>query len=188
MLPFIRLPIQLFFKSKFSVISISNTAKFNMFRIRGGKGSVLKVGPNSIIHGTLSFEKIGSTISIGKETFIGKSNLVTASSIDIGDNVLISWGVSIVDHNSHSLVYAERSQDILDWQQGKKDWSNVISTPIRIHDGAWIGFNAIILKGVTIGQGAIVGAGAVVTKDVPPWTIVGGNPAKVIRTIPEHER
>lgn len=60
-----------------------------------------------------------------------------------------------------------------------KDWSTVKSAPIKICDKAWIGFNAIILKGVTIGEGAVVGAGAVVTHDVPPWTIVAGNPAVV---------
>ena len=59
--------------------------------------------------------------------------------------------------------------------------------PVRIGDKAWIGFNAIILKGVTVGEGAIVAAGAVVTKDVPPYTIVAGNPARVIRTLSEPE-
>ncbi len=53
--------------------------------------------------------------------------------------------------------------------------------PIRIGNGAWIGAKAIILKGVTIGEGAIVGAGSVVTRDVAPYTIVAGNPARFIR-------
>jgi acetyltransferase-like isoleucine patch superfamily enzyme len=57
-----------------------------------------------------------------------------------------------------------------------------------ISDFVWIGANVIILKGVTIGEGAIVGAGSVVTKDVPPYTIVAGNPARIIREIPENER
>ncbi|MBK8021791.1 MAG: hypothetical protein IPK19_10285 [Chloroflexi bacterium] len=60
--------------------------------------------------------------------------------------------------------------------------------PIRICDKAWIGFNAVILKGVTIGEGAIVGAGSVVTKDVPAWTVVAGNPARIIREFTEDER
>lgn len=55
--------------------------------------------------------------------------------------------------------------------------------PIIIGDDAWIGFNAIILKGVTIGEGAVVGAGAVVTKDVPPYTVVAGNPAGVVKKL-----
>jgi acetyltransferase-like isoleucine patch superfamily enzyme len=60
--------------------------------------------------------------------------------------------------------------------------------PVKINDRVWIGFNSIILKGVTIGEGGIVGAGSVVTKDVPPYTIVAGNPARVIREIPIDER
>ena len=60
--------------------------------------------------------------------------------------------------------------------------------PVLICDDVLIGCMAVILKGVTIGEGAIVGAGSVVTKDVPPWTIVAGNPARVIREIPEDER
>jgi galactoside O-acetyltransferase len=71
---------------------------------------------------------------------------------------------------------------------GKKVWTHVERQPVTIESKAWIGFNVIILKGVTIGEGAIVGAGSVVTKDVPPYTIVGGNPARVIREIPPDER
>jgi len=64
-----------------------------------------------------------------------------------------------------------------------KDWSNVISKEIIIKDKAWIGFNVIILKGVTIGEGAIVASGSVVTKDVPDFTLVGGNPARIIKSV-----
>ena len=60
--------------------------------------------------------------------------------------------------------------------------------PIKICDKVWIGFNSIILSGVTVGEGAVAAAGSVVTKDVPSWTIVGGNPAKIIREIPVNER
>lgn len=71
---------------------------------------------------------------------------------------------------------------------GYKDWIHVKICPVKICNKVWIGFNSIILKGVTIGEGSIVGAGSVVTKDVPPWTIVAGNPARIIREIPENER
>ncbi len=61
-------------------------------------------------------------------------------------------------------------------------------SPVHVGDKSWIGFNSIVLKGVTIGEGAVVGAGSVVTKDVSAWTVVAGNPARVIREIPEDER
>ena len=58
---------------------------------------------------------------------------------------------------------------------------DLVTKPIVIHDNVWIATGAIVLPGVTIGEGAVVAAGAVVTKDVPPWTVVGGNPARVIK-------
>ncbi|MEH1816445.1 MAG: acyltransferase [Nostoc sp.] len=178
----------LFVKHRFKDFTISSSALINLVNLKGGNGCYINIGDASIVHSKISFERISSKVSIGKNTFIGKSHLVAASEIYIGNNVLISWGVSIVDHNSHSLIYSERSRDIFDWRDGKKDWSTVEAKSIHISDKTWIGFNTIILKGVTIGEGAIVGAGSIVTKDVPAWTIVGGNPAKVIREIPENER
>jgi acetyltransferase-like isoleucine patch superfamily enzyme len=63
------------------------------------------------------------------------------------------------------------------------DWSHSAMAPILIKRGAWVGARSIILKGVTVGEGAVVGMGSVVTSDVPPRTIVAGNPARVIREI-----
>jgi acetyltransferase-like isoleucine patch superfamily enzyme len=78
---------------------------------------------------------------------------------------------------------------LADWKSGgKHNWVTTISKPILISKGAWIGAKSVILKGVTIGEGAIVGAGSVVSKDVPPYTIVAGNPAKIIRELPLDER
>jgi galactoside O-acetyltransferase len=184
----ISLPFRFVAKKHFKIYNVPSSSYLNFLGIRGIQDNKLEIGENSIVHAKLAFQRPGAKIKIGNKTFIGKSHLVTAYSIVIGNDVLISWGVSIVDHNSHSLLYSERSQDVLDWQQGKKNWSNVTSKEIHVCDKAWIGFNSIILKGVTVGEGAIVAAGSVVTKDVPSWTIVGGNPAKVIREIPEDER
>jgi acetyltransferase-like isoleucine patch superfamily enzyme len=67
--------------------------------------------------------------------------------------------------------------------KGITDWKNIKMADIIIEDKVWIGFNVIILKGVKIGEGAVIGAGSVVTKDVPPYHIVAGNPAKIIKKI-----
>jgi acetyltransferase-like isoleucine patch superfamily enzyme len=64
----------------------------------------------------------------------------------------------------------------------------VETRPVKICDKSWLGLNVIVLKGVEVGVGAIVAAGTVVTKSVPPWTIVAGNPARVIREIPVEDR
>lgn len=100
----------------------------------------------------------------------------------------MAWGCWIVDHNSHAISWENRSNDVKDWYVGKKNWDNVIRKPVKINNKAWIGFNSIILKGITIGEGAIVGAGSVVTKDVPPYTIVAGNPAKIISELTLREK
>ncbi len=141
-----------------------------------------------MVEGTLVFDREGANIQIGDRTFIGSSTLVCAERIVVGNDVLISWGCTLVDHNSHATSWNTRSNDVVNWLNGKKDWEYVDRRPVIIQSKAWIGFNVIILKGVTIGEGAIIGAGSVVTKDVSPYTIVAGNPAQFIREISLDER
>lgn len=160
------------------------------------KDLYLKIGENSNIQGNFVVESEKGLISIGNRTFIGGGTFICTKEIEIGNDVMFSWGCTVVDNNSHSAKWNERKNDVLDWKKGLdenkigayKDWSNVKEDKVTIKDKAWIGFNSIILKGVTIGEGSIVGAGSVVTKDIPDWSIVGGNPAKVIREISENER
>jgi len=169
-------------------VSIHPTARVNYRAVRYRAGSTLTIGEGSIIEGNLVIERSGASITIGSNTFIGNSILASAVHIEVGDNVLISWGSNIVDHNSHAIAWSKRQHDVRDWYRGEKDWSHVVTQPVLIGNRSWIGLNVIILKGVNIGEGAIVAAGSVVTKDVPPWTIVGGNPARTIREIPVNER
>jgi acetyltransferase-like isoleucine patch superfamily enzyme len=150
--------------------------------------SKLSVGEGSIVEGSLISEREGSEIIIGANTFIGESLIASANRIEIGDDVLIAWGCNIVDHNSHSIVWRDRQMDVRNWYVGRKDWSHVITKPVRIGDKCWIGFNVAILKGVQIGEGAVIGAGSVVTKDVSPWTVVVGNPARMVREISVEDR
>lgn len=168
---------------------VDNSTEIRYSQIRYKPKSSLIVGSDSLIEAYIAFEREGAKVLIGHRTFIGGSTVISvAQNIAIGEDVLISWGVNIVDHNSHAISFSKRKNDVLDWKKGKKDWVNVIISPVNIGNKVWIGSNSIILKGVTIGEGSIIGAGAVVTKDVPAWTIVGGNPARVIREIPEDER
>lgn len=175
-------------RSRFQTQSIGHLSRVAFWRVRPSSHNQLQVGKQSIVETKIVFERDGATVSVGDRTFVGSGILTVAKNISIGSDVMIAWGVSMADHNSHSLTYSKRTNDVVDWLNGKKDWSHVISAPINIGDKAWVGFNSIILKGVTVGEGAVVGAGSVVTKDVPPWTIVAGNPARIIREIPENER
>lgn len=149
----------------------------------------LLIGDNSLVSGNYFFELEGAQIIIGNDTFVGNSSFVCTTKISIGSNVLISWGCTIMDNNAHSLISEERKNDVRDWKKGidenavgkYKDWSNVSKGEVTIKNKAWIGFNVIILKGVTIGEGAVVAAGSVVTKDVPDYAVVAGNPAAILK-------
>lgn len=177
-------------------IQVGNSHFFEMFSINLTKPiknkKYVSIGDNTILDCLILFESSQGEVTIGNNVFIGRSNLISRSKIEIGDNVFIAWGSYIYDHNSHSLDYRDRENDITqqleDYRGGNfftenKNWDVVDSKPIKICSNAWIGMNCIIMKGVTIGEGAIVGAGSVVTKNVLAWTVVGGNPAVVIKEL-----
>ena len=152
--------------------------------VRGGQGSGVRVGSDSLVEGLLVLERDGAQITVGDRTFIGgKTLLGSAHSISIGDDVLISFEVLIMDHDGHSLEFSQRASDVADWARGRKDWTHVPRRAIRVENRSWIGSRATILRGVTIGEGAVVGSGSVVTKDVEPWCVVAGNPARPIRQL-----
>lgn len=115
-------------------------------------------------------------LEIGDRVTLGYMNLISvAKSVRIGNDCLFAGEVKILDNNSHSLDYQQRRAN------AALEPSDV--APVVIEDDVWIGTNCMVLKGVTIGRGAVIAAGAVVTKDVPPFTVAAGNPARVIKQI-----
>jgi acetyltransferase-like isoleucine patch superfamily enzyme len=105
------------------------------------------------------------TVRIGDETYINANSCILCTdSIQIGARCAISWGVEILDFDGHRI-----------------SGSNGETGPIWIGDDVWIGARAIVLKGVEIGEGAVVAAGSVVTRSIPPRSLAAGNPARVIR-------
>jgi acetyltransferase-like isoleucine patch superfamily enzyme len=171
---------------KLSRVSAGSGSRLSVGAVRSARRGHVAIGSDCILSCHFSFDRPQATIRIGDRCFIGKSHLVAAESIEIGNDVIMSWGITVVDHNSHAVDWRDRQGDVLDWHQGKKDWAHVRVTPVKIESNVWIGFNAVILKGVTIGHGAVVAAGAIVTKDVAPGTMVAGNPAKTITPAPTH--
>ena len=156
------------------------------------KSVQIKLGKESTFFCKFNLEKSNAVIQIGDNVYIGASNIYCSNKIVIGNNVIISWGVKIYDHNSHSLLPEDRIRDIREAGNNvrkgyslthNKNWNNVATEQIHIMDNVWIGMDATILKGVTIGENSIVAAGSLVTKDVEPNTIVGGNPAKTIKKL-----
>ena len=146
-------------------------------------GGKLVIGADCIISCRFYFDRKNAQISVGDRCFIGKSLIIAAHNVEIEDDVIMSWGITIVDHNSHPIMPELRAGEVAKWAHGVKDWEQVKISKVTVKKKAWIGFNAIILRGVTIGEGAIVGAGSVVTKDVPDGAIVAGNPARVVRRV-----
>ncbi|RZI39156.1 hypothetical protein EGT07_30435 [Herbaspirillum sp. HC18] len=99
--------------------------------------------------------------------------------VRLGNRVFLSHGVNVHDNDAHSLSAAERHRHFRELVQvGRASFvENVAAGKVEIGDDVWIGFNATILKGIRIGEGAIVGACSTVTRDVAPYTVVAGNPA-----------
>jgi acetyltransferase-like isoleucine patch superfamily enzyme len=148
--------------------------------------NAIVIGSDTHIRGNIQVFAYGGKISIGNECYIGENSyLWSGEEIEIGNNVLISHNVNIVDSNSHELDAEERAAGYLHIiKKGHpKDKGSIKTGKIVIKNNVWISFSCIVLKGVTIGEGAIISAGSVVTKDVDPYVLVGGNPAKIIRVL-----
>lgn len=146
----------------------------------------ITVAKNAHVRGELLVFAHGGEINIGENTYVGSgSRIWSGEHISIGNNVLVSHNVNIIDTNSHEVDHIERAASVKSlYQVGHSTQKgNVITAAIVIKDYVWINFNASILKGVTIGEGAIIAAGAVVTKDVPPFTLVAGNPAVEVKSL-----
>jgi galactoside O-acetyltransferase len=141
------------------------------------------IGKNCHLQCTIIILNPDAKVVIGNEVFIGGSTLFCRESIEIGNNTLISWGCTLIDNNTHSVKSEERKTDVVDWMRGPgfKDWSVVSKGKVSVESDCWIGFNAIIAKGVTLGKGSIVASGSVVTKSTEPFSVVGGNPAQFIK-------
>jgi acetyltransferase-like isoleucine patch superfamily enzyme len=148
------------------------------------------IGAHTHVRGQLLTFWNGGKITIGDWCYVGEDTRIwSQSAISIGNYVLIAHLVDIHDTNSHPIDWRERRLDTEAILSGTyRTPTQTVSAPVTIEDDAWIGFKATIMKGVRIGRGAIVSAGALVTKDVQPWTVVGGNPAKVIAELSPAEQ
>jgi len=134
-------------------------------------GNNVSIGRFSIIECTGVLRHLGEGFWIGDNSNLGDYNFVgAAGGVRIGSHVLIGQSVRF-----HSENHIFDRKDMLIQEQG------VTNEGIVVEDDVWLGSGAVILDGVTIGQGAVVAAGSVVTKDVPPYAVVGGAPAKILK-------
>lgn len=140
-------------------------------------GNSTRIMRNSYICTYVSNARQGEGIYIGNKCWVGINSVLSSGQggIFVGDNVLIGPNVTIVsgEHNFNDYQLPSIEQEYS-------------GNPIFIHENVWIGANAVIVGGVTIGRHAVVAAGAVVTKDVESYTVAGGVPAKLVKRIDKH--
>lgn len=98
------------------LIQIDMSAKVSFQKIMAKKGCTLKIGENSVIEGFIVFDKSNAQITIGNRTYIGGSSIISAEKIVIGNDILISWGCYVVDHNSHPANFSDRAMDVINWK------------------------------------------------------------------------
>lgn len=132
---------------------------------------LFSLGDYSVIEAFACINNAVGDVIIGDHTRIGLHNTIIGP-VDIGSHVNLAQGITVTALN-HNFNDTDKRID----EQG------VSTTPVTIEDDVWVGANAVILPGVTIGNHCVVAAGAVVTKDVPPHSLVAGVPAKVIKKI-----
>jgi len=172
-------------------VSVGEGSSVYRWRLSLGAGRTrnrVAIGRHSNVQCRISFDGHEGQVRVGDRTYIGTSHIVCHTEVSIGSDVIISWGVTVVDHDSHSVSWPLRSEDVEQWRLGRKSWEHVAVRPVNIGDKVWIGFGASILKGVTIGEGAVVGACSVVSRDVPAYSVVAGNPAQVVRQLSAQEQ
>lgn len=162
---------------------------FGIRKSFSGTGGSINLGNGNYLKCELVLEGPCAKIAIGDKCFInGGTQIICRVGITFGNYVTVASGVTIYDHDSHSKSHLERRMDIdqqlVDEPSGNfisnKSWQNVNAKSVTVEDDVWIGMNCILLKGVTIGKGSIIGAGSVVTKSVPPFSVVAGNPARIV--------
>ena len=144
----------------------------------------VRIGANAVIRGVIRCEGEGRC-EIGPEAYVGDGVIISSRTmIGIGEGTLLAHGVQLFDNDTHPLDAAERRahfRSIL--KLGPRRHVAIGARPVSIGRDCWLGFGAAVMKGVCIADEAIVAAGAVVTSDVRPRTIVAGNPAREVRTL-----
>lgn len=146
----------------------------------------ISVGEKTCIKGQVIIDRPGGEIIIGDKVYIGVGTHIWSSKkIVIGNNVMIAHNCNIFDNDTHPIDHLERREDAenIIFKSIRCDFDSMGKKEIVIDNDAWIGCCSIILKGVHIGEGAIIAAGSVVTKNVAPWTVVAGNPAVEVKRL-----
>jgi acetyltransferase-like isoleucine patch superfamily enzyme len=164
---------------------VETSFSFQAFHSRQSPGVEIGAGASTYL-GTMFDVGPRGRVSLGRCALVHGARIICDERVEIGDYALISWNVVIMDSDRLPRDPISRRQRLEQLPRATPRHLACLSDvgasprPVRIGPNVWIGFDACILPGITIGEGAIVGAKSVVTGDVDAFTIVAGNPAKVI--------
>ncbi len=163
---------------------VETTFSFDSYRSEAQVG--VRLGRGASTYGGTMFD-VGShgRVTLGDYVLLNGARIICDAEIEIGDHSLISWNVVLMDTYRLPFDPIERQRQLerVPGRLPRRIDAEVLARPIRIGRNVWIGFDACVLPGVTIGEGAIVGARSVVTQDVPPYSVVAGNPARLIKKL-----
>jgi acetyltransferase-like isoleucine patch superfamily enzyme len=168
---------------------VETSFSFRFFRSGQSPGVEFGRGASTFL-GTMFDIGPQGRVKLGDYALVHGARIICDSEIVIGDHVLISWNVVLMDTYRVPTDAAARRQELelVPQRELRIATAAVTARPVHIQANVWIGFESCVLPGVTIGEGSIVGARSVVGSDVPPFTIVAGNPARIVRPLTPEER
>ncbi len=167
---------------------LETSYSFQLYRSQLPAG--VAIGRGSTVYlGTMFDVGPQGRVTVGQCVLMNGARIICDAEITIGDYCLISWNVVFMDTYRLPLNAAERRRalELVPARQPRLAAAAVPARPIHLGRNVWIGFDACVLPGVTIGEGSVVGARSVVAADVPPFTVAAGNPARVIRKLAPDE-
>ena len=164
---------------------VETSFSFLLYRSTRRPGVVYGRGASSYL-GTMFDVGPRGRVTLGEYALVHGARIVCDDEIVIGHHALISWNVVLMDTYRFSADPEVRRREL---SAVPSELPRILrgagrSRRIEIGPNVWIGFDAVVLPGVSVGEGAVVGAKSVVTADVPPFSVVAGNPARVVRTVP----
>jgi acetyltransferase-like isoleucine patch superfamily enzyme len=163
---------------------IETTFSFHLYRSEEPVGVHVGRGASAYL-GTMFDVGPRGRVTLGDYVMLNGARVICDAEIEIGEYTLISWNVVLMDSYRLPCDPAARRRELerLPHRLPRACDSRETARPIRIGRNVWIGFDVCVLPGVTIGDGSVVGARSVVVEDVPPYTLIAGNPARVIRRL-----
>ena len=168
---------------------VETTFSFYLCRSQLPRGVEIGRGASTYL-GTMFDVGAHGRVKLGEYALVHGARIICDAEIIIGDYALISWNVVLMDtyRVPFDPTKRRRELELVPTRRPRLAAADVPARPIHIERNVWIGFDSCVLPGVTVGEGSVIGARSVVTEDVPPYTVVAGNPARVIRRLDPGEK